>query len=143
MGGFIPPNGFKNNPTYLSFDRRQTPRFDANIQAGIRNEPINGKIHIFERMGPTHLSDAPDTKLVYAISNRIQLYRRHPMEIPRHWRLNAQRYRLEGSTCRTCSRLTFPPRRVCPHCAARPLHLAGFVLSALPAPKRNLAAVPS
>jgi uncharacterized OB-fold protein len=39
------------------------------------------------------------------------------MEIPRHWRLKAQRYRLEGSNCPTCGRLTFPPRPMCPHCA--------------------------
>ena len=38
------------------------------------------------------------------------------MEIPRHWRLKAQRYRLEGSTCPTCLRLIFPPRSVCPYC---------------------------
>ena len=35
------------------------------------------------------------------------------MEIPRHWRLKAQRYRLEGSVCRNCSQLVFPPRPVC------------------------------
>lgn len=38
------------------------------------------------------------------------------MEIPLHWRLKAQRYRLEGSTCPTCGRPTFPPRPVCPRC---------------------------
>ena len=43
------------------------------------------------------------------------------MEIPRHWRLKAQRYRLEGYTCQQCGQLIFPPRPVCPnaslHCA--------------------------
>jgi len=38
------------------------------------------------------------------------------MEITRHWRLKAQRYRLEGSACPTCGQLMFPPRPVCPHC---------------------------
>ena len=38
------------------------------------------------------------------------------MEIPRHWRLKAQRYRLEGSTCPICGRLSFPPRAVCLDC---------------------------
>ena len=38
------------------------------------------------------------------------------MEIPRHWRLKAQRYRLEGFTCSSCGRRTFPPRLVCPYC---------------------------
>jgi hypothetical protein len=39
------------------------------------------------------------------------------MEIPRHWRLKAQRYRLEGFVCRTCAQFLFPPRQVCPFCA--------------------------
>ncbi|HEX9387320.1 MAG TPA: zinc ribbon domain-containing protein [Anaerolineales bacterium] len=38
------------------------------------------------------------------------------MEIPRHWRLKAQRYRLEGSVCPTCGRYFFPPRPVCHQC---------------------------
>ena len=37
------------------------------------------------------------------------------MEIPRHWRLKAQRYRLEGLTCQHCGQLIFPPRPVCPN----------------------------
>ena len=37
------------------------------------------------------------------------------MEIPRHWRWKAQRYRLEGSTCQHCGRFIFPPRPVCPN----------------------------
>jgi hypothetical protein len=41
------------------------------------------------------------------------------MEVPRHWRLNAQRYRLIGSACPTCGQLLFPPRPVCPHCIQR------------------------
>jgi hypothetical protein len=42
------------------------------------------------------------------------------MEIPRHWRLKAQRYRLEGSSCLICGKFTFPPRPVCPHWATLP-----------------------
>lgn len=38
------------------------------------------------------------------------------MEVPRHWRLRAQRYRLEGSLCPGCGKPTFPPRPVCSHC---------------------------
>ena len=41
------------------------------------------------------------------------------MEIPRHWRLKAQRYRLAGSTCPACGQATFPPRPVCPQCHSR------------------------
>ena len=37
-------------------------------------------------------------------------------EIPRHWRLKAQRYRLVGETCPNCAKKIFPPRDVCPHC---------------------------
>jgi uncharacterized OB-fold protein len=63
------------------------------------------------------------------------------MEIPRHWRLKAQRYRLEGSVCPTCGQLSFPPRPVCPHCTAQPVRIAGYGLSALPASNRILDAV--
>ena len=38
------------------------------------------------------------------------------MEIPRHWRLKAQRYRLEGPTCPQCGQFIFPPRPVCTKC---------------------------
>ncbi len=38
------------------------------------------------------------------------------MEIPRHWRLKAQRYRLRGALCPICGQPSFPPRLVCPHC---------------------------
>jgi hypothetical protein len=40
------------------------------------------------------------------------------MQVSRHWRLKAQRYRLEGTTCRVCGLPTFPPRPVCSNCAA-------------------------
>ena len=40
------------------------------------------------------------------------------MEVPRHWRLNKQRYAMVGETCSECSSLVFPPRAVCPHCGA-------------------------
>ena len=46
------------------------------------------------------------------------------MEIPRHWRLRSQRYRLEGSACSACGQGSFPPRRVCPHCKAQSLRTA-------------------
>jgi uncharacterized OB-fold protein len=38
------------------------------------------------------------------------------MEISRHWRLKAQRYRLEGSICPSCSEPMFPPRPFCRKC---------------------------
>ena len=41
------------------------------------------------------------------------------MQIPRHWRLNSQRYALQGVTCPQCSANIFPPRDVCPYCEAQ------------------------
>ena len=41
------------------------------------------------------------------------------MEIPRHWRLKAQRYRLEGSVCPICGQPIFPPRPLCSRCMAQ------------------------
>ena len=41
------------------------------------------------------------------------------MRIARHWRLNSQRYALQGVTCPSCSNNIFPPREVCPYCESR------------------------
>jgi len=65
------------------------------------------------------------------------------MEVPRLWRLKAQRYRLEGSVCPTCGQRSFPPRPVCPHCAARPANVTGYVLTGIPISSRILESVPS
>jgi hypothetical protein len=67
------------------------------------------------------------------------------MEIAPHWRLKAQRYRLEGSACPVCRRVAFPPRPVCflagatiesgPQSApdkTRRLRNAGFSAASLP-----------
>ena len=55
------------------------------------------------------------------------------MEIARHWRLKAQRYRLEGSACPVCGRLSFPPRAICSDCTAQLAHAGGGRFSASPA----------
>jgi hypothetical protein len=55
------------------------------------------------------------------------------MEIVRHWRLQAQRYRLAGCTCPVCGRLSFPPRPICPDCTVQPTHIAGGGFSTYPA----------
>lgn len=47
------------------------------------------------------------------------------MEIPRHWRSKAQRYRLEGSRCPGCGQPVFPPRPLCVQCAAQPAQAGG------------------
>jgi hypothetical protein len=55
------------------------------------------------------------------------------MEIARHWRLKQQRYRLEGSACPNCGRLSFPPRAVCPDCTAQRAPAIGAGPSTFPA----------
>ena len=65
------------------------------------------------------------------------------MEIPRHWRLKAQRYRLEGSLCLVCGRLAFPPRPVCPHCVAQPSRIAFSGISVMPTLNRTADAISS
>ncbi len=40
------------------------------------------------------------------------------MGVPRNWRLQQQRYRLEGEICDKCGEHIFPPRDVCPACEA-------------------------
>ena len=55
------------------------------------------------------------------------------MEIARHWRLKAQRYRLQGSTCPTCGQPSFPPRPLCPHCITQAAGSAGSAIPLWPA----------
>lgn len=50
------------------------------------------------------------------------------MQIPRHWRLNAQRYALQGVTCPHCAENIFPPREVCPYCEGQIQHAYQFEL---------------
>jgi uncharacterized OB-fold protein len=38
------------------------------------------------------------------------------MQVSRHWRLNAQRYALQGVICPHCAANIFPPREICPYC---------------------------
>jgi uncharacterized OB-fold protein len=50
------------------------------------------------------------------------------MEIPRHWRLQKQRYALVGEECPHCSAKIFPARDVCPECggeAKEPYRFSG------------------
>jgi hypothetical protein len=71
------------------------------------------------------------------------------MENPRHWRLRAQRYRLEGSLCPVCGQPIFPPRPVCPHCKQPQAGITGgelFVIPvsiAIPAVTRIFESIPS
>ncbi len=48
------------------------------------------------------------------------------MEVPRHWRLKKQRYALVGVTCPQCKSHLFPPREVCPYCAAETKEAVAF-----------------
>lgn len=38
------------------------------------------------------------------------------MELPRHWRVQQQRYSLVGEVCPHCEKKIFPPRDICPDC---------------------------
>ena len=38
------------------------------------------------------------------------------MEVPRHWRLQKQRYGLVGEICPHCEAKLFPIKEVCPEC---------------------------
>ncbi len=37
----------------------------------------------------------------------------------RYWREIPQRYRLEAGKCKSCGRISFPPRVICPQCGRR------------------------
>ncbi len=43
------------------------------------------------------------------------------MDLARNWRLNDQRYRLEGTVCNNCGAKYFPPRQVCTECKSTDL----------------------
>jgi uncharacterized OB-fold protein len=38
------------------------------------------------------------------------------MPSPRYWREIPSRFRLEASKCKTCGKVTFPARKICPGC---------------------------
>ncbi len=40
------------------------------------------------------------------------------MQVPRHWRIQKQRYSLVGEVCESCGSKIFPPRDICPECEA-------------------------
>lgn len=40
------------------------------------------------------------------------------LQLPRDWRLQAERYRLLGGRCRQCGRVNVPERPVCPGCGS-------------------------
>jgi uncharacterized OB-fold protein len=46
----------------------------------------------------------------------------YTMNIAQNWRLNNQRYALQGARCEVCQQVTFPPRDICPKCAAGEQH---------------------
>jgi len=46
------------------------------------------------------------------------------MPSPRYWREMPARYRLEGVRCRTCGKVIYPSRRVCPACRGEALEPA-------------------
>ena len=48
------------------------------------------------------------------------------MDLARHWRLNDQRYRLEGTVCKNCGAKFFPPRDVCAECRSTEMQAHEF-----------------
>jgi uncharacterized OB-fold protein len=38
------------------------------------------------------------------------------MNVPKHWRENARRYRMEASKCTGCNAIHLPDRLICPEC---------------------------
>lgn len=38
------------------------------------------------------------------------------MNVPKHWRENPRRYRMEAAKCKKCGKITFPGRLICPDC---------------------------
>lgn len=48
------------------------------------------------------------------------------MDIPRHWRLQKQRYGLTGEVCPHCEAKVIPPRDVCPECGQEAKTLYNF-----------------
>ena len=41
------------------------------------------------------------------------------LSIPRFWREKAAHYRLIGTRCKSCGRISYPPKPVCPYCGSR------------------------
>jgi uncharacterized OB-fold protein len=48
------------------------------------------------------------------------------MEVSRNWRLQSQRYRMEGLRCEQCSTVVFPARAHCPQCAGESFAVIGL-----------------
>jgi uncharacterized OB-fold protein len=48
------------------------------------------------------------------------------MDLSRIWRLRLQRYKLQGTRCRNCADLRFPPVLVCCQCQSRDLGVFDF-----------------
>ena len=41
------------------------------------------------------------------------------MPSPRYWKEIPQRYRLEAGKCKSCGKILFPPRLICPNCKSK------------------------
>ncbi len=41
------------------------------------------------------------------------------MPSPRYWKEIPQRYRLEADKCKSCGKIWFPPRLICPNCKSK------------------------
>ena len=48
------------------------------------------------------------------------------MEVARHWRMNNQRYKLQGSSCTCCGKTFFGPRLICDSCSQNQIAVYEF-----------------
>ena len=60
------------------------------------------------------------------------------MHVAQNWRLNAQRYALKGVRCHHCQKVIFPPREVCPYCAAAEQAALPTNIIVLPEPRGEI-----
>ena len=64
------------------------------------------------------------------------------MHVAQNWRINAQRYSMKGLRCEKCQKVTFPPREVCPYCAANNVADAADNIVAFPAHSSKVIELP-
>lgn len=68
------------------------------------------------------------------VANQKLARKRNHMEVPHHWRLKAQRYRLVGSICPICGQVSSPPHQVCAHYSVQSERIANGELSVFQIP---------
>ena len=83
------------------------------INRPVSTERMSSLLIAFEGRRATMLPGYNHRPMNCVTSRRITI-----MSIPRNWRTRQQRYSLKAEVCENCGKAIFPPRDVCPHCAA-------------------------